>query len=480
MANDKSSEKISKESVSQALNNLEASRVINNLRNGLNTVRKYIARTGDQGLTSLNQSSSRNPDFITSKRNEELANKVSIYYGYTVGEPRALNSVEKLEVDSKYNVAKSKTSELRYVKFYSNNTPCQAFPQMCKYPENSPQRLVLENIYPEALVDLEKLRASEISSGQIIQIEYLDKKNNLLPIVVSVLTDSSAVIDVNRPLSDSFSTGTTAGKPSQSIKNMFSKDQLRNVTELSNEQKFTGKDRDLDKIKHFVIHDTVSTTSEETINQIKSKGYGIHYVVSESGTLITTGEWKERLGHAGAYNSTSIGVEVVNPAYVSNLGGDTTWNDSLIKPAPWAWTEDYRNTKTFIVPTAKQMETVWNLCQIVTSPETGMKIPLEFIGLDKQQNTFVMTGRNPYSKLDKSKPGILAHSYLKHGDGAATVLYCFLRSTGMSPEESRLKMKFLLKPDNLIKKPATGSRKGVSYKYTEYYANLDLLKMGRS
>ena len=482
MPNEESSQNNADEVQAQAEDQYKIDRQYYNQKNNLNTARKYIARTGDQGLTSLNEASARNPNFIISKRNEELGNKVSVFYAYTIGDPRDLNETEKLEVQSKYNLVGDAIENLKYVRFYANNTPCQAFPEQSKYLKDSPQQLILQNIYPEALVDRRKIGDQFPAPGQVIQIEYLDKKNNLLPFVVSLAGDASGVlIDTSKPLSESFD-WQYPGDEKISVKRLFSENQIRDIIkkgELPGEQKFDARDRDLENIKHFVIHDSVLGTTGDMISYLKSKGLGIHYIISKDGSLVATAEWKERLGHAGPYNSTSIGVEVVNPTYTSNPYNDSTWNNSFISPAPWAFSPDIRKTNKFIIPTRNQMETVWYLCQLVTAPNTGMKIPLEFVGLNKEKNIFVITGANPYAKLDRSKAGILAHSYVKHGDGAATTFYCYLRSTGLGANEAWSKMNFLLKPENLIKESVTGTKKdGEKYTYVQYYANLDLLSGG--
>jgi hypothetical protein len=408
-----------------------------------------------------------------------LANKVSVFYGYTVGAPRQLNEVEKLEVNSKYNTAGNPSDDFRYVRFYANNTPCQAFPQISKYPKDSPQRLILENMYPEALVDIKSLGASEIPPGQIIKIEYLDKKNNLLPVVLEISGDESGVlIDIEQPVSETFTFQYPGGK-AQTIKRIFSENQIRDMAKkgvLDEEQKFNGRDRDLKKIKHFIIHDSVVGTTADMIAVLKKKGLGIHYVITKDGSLIQTADLKETLGHASPYNDTSIGVEVVNPTYVTNPYVDSTWNNSIISPAPWAWTPDIRKTDKFIIPTRSQMEATWGLCQAVTSDES-MNIPLEFVGFDDKKQLFVITGANPYAKLDRSKSGILAHSYFKHGDGAPAALYCYLRSIDYGPNEAWSNLNFLLKPENLHMERVTGAKKdGSKYNYTQFYADISLLK----
>ena len=105
MPNEESSQNNADEVQAQAEDQYKIDRQYYNQKNNLNTARKYIDRTGDQGLTSLNEASARNPNFIISKRNEELGNKVSVFYAYTIGDPRDLNETEKLEVQSKYNLA---------------------------------------------------------------------------------------------------------------------------------------------------------------------------------------------------------------------------------------------------------------------------------------------------------------------------------------------------------------------------------------
>jgi hypothetical protein len=54
MANKESTKNNAEESVKQAENSISISSFFESLKNNLNIAKKYIARTGDQGLTSLN------------------------------------------------------------------------------------------------------------------------------------------------------------------------------------------------------------------------------------------------------------------------------------------------------------------------------------------------------------------------------------------------------------------------------------------
>ena len=77
------------------------------------------------------------------------------------------------------------------------------------------------------------------------------------------------------------------------------------------------------------------------------------------------------------------------------------------------------------------METVWSLTKKLTS-DKKMSIPLKFLGYDRENYRFVITGVHTYPQAGEV-PGIYAHSYVHHSDGASLTLYCFLRHGGLDP-----------------------------------------------
>lgn len=152
------------------------------------------ARNGDLGIPPVAPGTINSSDYSLKQRNEELADKLSSFYAYTIGSPRELNSAESRTVGLPIygNVPGNEASNFRYVKFYANRTECEAWPNIENYAEFSPIRTLLENSYPEAIYDVNIF--GEIPSGQIVKIEYKDKINNRSPQIVEILNKQCGTI----------------------------------------------------------------------------------------------------------------------------------------------------------------------------------------------------------------------------------------------------------------------------------------------
>ena len=84
--------------------------------------------------------------------------------------------------------------------------------------------------------------------------------------------------------------------------------------------------------------------------------------------------------------------------------------------APWA------STGRDVVPTRQQAEALVVLTQWLVSPAAeGLSIPQKWVGVQNQKMLF---GKAPESEMG---PGIYAHDYFGHLDGAWLVLYMWLR-----------------------------------------------------
>ena len=151
---------------------------------------------------------------------------------------------------------------------------------------------------------------------------------------------------------------------------------------------------------------------------------GVHFIVGPDGAVTQHGDLvRDRLAHAGGHNAPSVGIEVVNPYYPKYLKPNLPW--STVIEAPWA------HKKRYVVPTPEQAEATSRLVAWLTSPEAeGLCIPRCWVGLSKE--TLAM-GRVPRSR--RRNPGIYAHHYFGHADGAWLVLYAWLRiEAGLEPE----------------------------------------------
>lgn len=167
----------------------------------------------------------------------------------------------------------------------------------------------------------------------------------------------------------------------------------------------------------LVIHETVTRDAASTVAVLQRRGLSVHLVIGPDGAITQHGDLAtDVLWHAGAaHNITSFGIEVVNPYYPRLLRKSLPW-DTTIR-APWAHEGQY------VLPTPAQAEVTTALIRWATSsPAPGMKVPRRWPGL---RDGRVQLG--PLAATAKATPGILAHHYFGHADGAWLVLYAWLR-----------------------------------------------------
>lgn len=418
----------------------------------MNDTRGYVARSYNTSTQSIAAVSGDRDAFLRSSQNQELGQKNDSYFAYVISKPRELNDIEKV-----FENLKSESAQyFRYVSITADKSKTQALPSLEKYEKSSPQRTILNNIAVEALYDTRIF--DNIEYGSIVRIQFADNKNQLNPFIIEKTDVSGLAMIAN-------SSNVTKNTPLSEIRNKFF------IGENPRQDIFDrrGSKRDLKNITEFIIHETTNFSSASTARDLLRKGLGVHYLISENGVIQPTGAWDRILGHASPHNPKSLGVEVVAPFYAEyekkfakSVG--PYWKN-VTNYAPWAHVRpiDKGNTQQitgYIFPTQKQMEATWELTQKVTSAEE-INIPMKFLGFEKENNRFVVTGIKKYSKA--KGPGIYAHSYFAHSDGAVLVLYCFLRYNGKNPQEAYQSCIFLLKQGNL------------KYFGNNYYADLSLL-----
>lgn len=174
----------------------------------------------------------------------------------------------------------------------------------------------------------------------------------------------------------------------------------------------------------LVIHETVTRSVADTIGVLKKRGLSVHLVMGPDGEFTQHGDLAtDVLWHAGNHNAASIGVEVVNPYYPRLLKKGLPWE--RIIDAPWA------HEKKYVLPTPAQAEAVASLVRWTTSaPADGIAVPRVWPGL---RNGIFALGLVPAAA--KPLPGVLAHHYFAHADGAWLVLYAWLRlEVGLAPD----------------------------------------------
>lgn len=189
-------------------------------------------------------------------------------------------------------------------------------------------------------------------------------------------------------------------------------------------QRFTGANRSGPPVAEFVIHETVTRSAADAVRVLKRRGLGVHFIVDEHGAVDQHGDPAlDRLAHAGRrHNDASVGVEVVNPYYPRYLRRGLHW--SRVIDAPWA------HLKEYVLPTPAQAEATAQLIAWMTSSAAeGLSIPRQWVGL---RGTHLEMNRVPEAR--NATPGILAHTYFGHADGAWLVLYALLRlEVGFAP-----------------------------------------------
>jgi hypothetical protein len=166
----------------------------------------------------------------------------------------------------------------------------------------------------------------------------------------------------------------------------------------------------------LVIHETVGTSVGDTVATLKRRELGVHLVMGPDGELTQYGDLAtDVLYHAKGHNGASFGVEVVNPYYPEQLRPGMPW--TRVIDAPWAWKGRY------VLPTPAQAEAVAELVRwATTKPAPGIEVPRKWPGVHAGK---VRLGR--VTEAEGPLPGVLAHQYFGHDDGAWLVLYAWLR-----------------------------------------------------
>jgi hypothetical protein len=188
-------------------------------------------------------------------------------------------------------------------------------------------------------------------------------------------------------------------------------------------------------VTEFVVHETVTRSWKSTVQVLQPKsasnpggrGLGVHFIADADGTLYQHGDLAtDLLWHASQHNGPSVGVETVNPYDPKIAPSGGPWTD-VIQSAPWAAGGKY------VVPTPEQAETVCQTILWATSPDSGLEIPRVWVGL---RGSVLAMG--PVGAAKTVSPGIYAHHYFGHADGAWLVLYAWLRlEAGLSKEDAR-------------------------------------------
>lgn len=180
---------------------------------------------------------------------------------------------------------------------------------------------------------------------------------------------------------------------------------------------FTGRQRRASDVTQVVVHESVTRSAASTEAVLRKRNLSVHLMVVPTGEVQQHGDLgRLRLVHAAGQNGPSVGIEVVNPYYpgIRDRIGLSTWKRVL--KAAWA------HKGRYLVPTPAQAEATAQLIAWLTSPASTLGIPRTWPG--------ILNGRlrmGPLPAADPRGPGIWAHHYTAHADGAWPVLYAWLR-----------------------------------------------------
>ena len=187
--------------------------------------------------------------------------------------------------------------------------------------------------------------------------------------------------------------------------------------------RFRGKDRIGRPVTEVVIHETVTRSLADTVTVLKRRRLGVHLIVAPDGRVTQHADLAhDRVPHARGHNTGSVGIEIVTPYHGRLLKHGLPW--TRVVDAPWAEGGDY------VLLTPEQAEAVAKLIRWLTSEDAeGLSIPRRWIGFDAGQ---LAMGR--VEGANEPKPGIYAHTFWNHADGAWPVLYSWLRlEAGFAP-----------------------------------------------
>jgi hypothetical protein len=169
------------------------------------------------------------------------------------------------------------------------------------------------------------------------------------------------------------------------------------------------------EVDELIIHETVTSSAKATVDVLRQRNLGVHLIIGSDGSIHQHGDLRDDfLWHASEHNPKSIGIENVNPYEPKFNPKGSPWTQVI--DAPWA------SAGKYVVPTIEQAEALVTLTEwLLSTAAVGLSIPQKWVGVEDKKMFF---GKTPQSEMG---PGIYAHDYFGHLDGAWLVLYMWLR-----------------------------------------------------
>jgi hypothetical protein len=164
------------------------------------------------------------------------------------------------------------------------------------------------------------------------------------------------------------------------------------------------------EVEHLVLHESVTRDVASTVRVLDRKGYGVHLMVAPDGHITCHNDLvADQPIHANQLNSSSIGLEVVNP--YSPKWARPPFN-RFIDAKWWTWVPDDAPHQ-YVLPTGAQQDALeflvpW-VCSLVES------LPLSFPTADLDWRQRKITG---WRDGAEPAPGVVAHrDFSSHADG---------------------------------------------------------------
>lgn len=183
-------------------------------------------------------------------------------------------------------------------------------------------------------------------------------------------------------------------------------------------------------VTEVVVHETVTTSWASTVSVLKERNLGVHFIVDADGTVYQHADLTlDDMWHASQHNKMSVGIETVNPYEPGFAPAGGPWT-TVLDNVPWS--ASTHPVHKYLVPTPVQAEAVcqllnWLTSTNLTSTNSTLSIPQLWPGLYQKDDKTFMALTRVQRCATPPEPGILAHMYWAHGDGAWLVLYAWLR-----------------------------------------------------
>lgn len=192
------------------------------------------------------------------------------------------------------------------------------------------------------------------------------------------------------------------------------------------EPQFKRKQR-VKRLQHFVLHETCGNTATGCKNSLLRKGYGVQLILDAKGHLSCHGDLlSEQMVHGNQLNSTSIGMEVVNP--YSPLYARAPFTKAIPREW-WTWVPSKKMKgvpellakkgwsavpKQYVLPTPEQMVAARMLVHWICE-QCGIPYRFPTRGLDAKKPRIKGWNVKPRAVTG---PGVVAHrDFASHADG---------------------------------------------------------------